>query len=568
MWRVLVFLALLLAAAFGAVWIAERPGSVAVEWGGYRAQTTAAIAAVLVAGAALALVLVLVLARWIMGMPTRIVRRSVESRHRRGLRELSRGMIAVGAGDATAARRHAAEAQRLLGKEPLALLLRAQAAQIAGDRPAAEDAFRAMLAEADTRVLGLRGLYVEARRLGNRDAAQGFAAEAARLAPTVPWANDAILEGQCAQGDWAGALATLERRSSLGLIERDAAKRQRAVLLTADALSRAETDGAGALAAAQEAVRLAPDLAPAAALAGRLLADRGDLRRASRVLEAAWKAEPHPDLAAVYLHARPGDSAHDRMKRAETLARLSSWAPEGRLALARAAAEAREFDLARRTVAPLLEERPHVRTCLLMAEIERAEGAQGRAREWLARAAHAPRGPAWVADGLVSDRWSPISPVSGRLDAFVWETPPELISGAGASVVDDALLDLDDRTDDPVAIPPPPAEEIVVAPAPAPEPPPAPAAAEPAPHAAAPAEPVAAAPPVAEPSAVEPPPAEPAAEPPPRSGTVTVSNAHKRNGRTNGHAAPPSDDVVFPLGHPPDDPGPKADKPPRRRFFG
>ncbi len=39
------------------------------------------------------------------------------------------------------------------------------------------------------------------------------------------------------------------------------------------------------------------------------------------------------------------------------------------------------------------------------------------------RAVRAAHDPAWTADGYVSDRWRPVSPVSGRLDAFQWVTP-------------------------------------------------------------------------------------------------------------------------------------------------
>jgi HemY protein len=60
----------------------------------------------------------------------------------------------------------------------------------------------------------------------------------------------------------------------------------------------------------------------------------------------------------------------------------------------------------------------------LMAEIEEGQsGDQGKAREWLARAVRAPRDPAWTADGLVSDEWEPLSPVTGKLDAFEWKVP-------------------------------------------------------------------------------------------------------------------------------------------------
>ena len=102
---------------------------------------------------------------------------------------------------------------------------------------------------------------------------------------------------------------------------------------------------------------------------------------------------------------------------------------ESALAVARAALDAREFKIARDALAPLME-RPTRRVALLMAEIERTEhGDEGRAREWMARALNAPRDPAWIADGIVSERWLPMSPVSGRLDAFAWTTPMAALEG-------------------------------------------------------------------------------------------------------------------------------------------
>jgi HemY protein len=42
----------------------------------------------------------------------------------------------------------------------------------------------------------------------------------------------------------------------------------------------------------------------------------------------------------------------------------------------------------------------------------------------------APRDNAWVADGIVSETWLPVSPVSGRLDAFAWTLPPPVLGSA------------------------------------------------------------------------------------------------------------------------------------------
>ncbi len=468
MWRALAFLAFLALAAFGAVWIADRPGVVTITWNGYEVATSLAVALVGVLIAAVAVGLVWALVRGVINLPEWLVRGSRDRRRAKGLAALSRGMVAVGSGDPLAARRHAGDAERLLGEQPLTLLLKAQAAQISGDRQAAESAFQRMVDDPETRVLGLRGLFVEARRREDEVAARAYAAEAARLSPSVTWANEAVLESQCADGDWGGALETVERRGSLGLLDKSAARRQRAVLLTAAAQRREAGEPEAATERALQAVKLAPDLVPAASIAGRLLARRGDLRKAAKIVEAAWKANPHPDLAKVYLGLRTGDSVRDRLARAETLAKLSSWHPEARLAIAQAALDAREFAQARDALKPLVAERPTVRTCLLMARIEEAEhgAGSGRAREWLARAAHAPRDPVWIADGFASETWAPVSPVTGRLDAFAWREPPNTLAPPPEAEADE----------------PAPEKASIIAPPPlpaAPKPEPAPPAAVP-----------------------------------------------------------------------------------------
>jgi HemY protein len=107
---------------------------------------------------------------------------------------------------------------------------------------------------------------------------------------------------------------------------------------------------------------------------------------------------------------------------------------EGALAIARAAIDASEFTKARQALAPFVAS-PTQRVALLMAEIERTEHRDaGRARTWTLRAVRARHDPAWTADGYVSDRWRPVSPVTGRLDAFQWKVP---LAELGGPVEDD-----------------------------------------------------------------------------------------------------------------------------------
>jgi HemY protein len=96
---------------------------------------------------------------------------------------------------------------------------------------------------------------------------------------------------------------------------------------------------------------------------------------------------------------------------------------ESRLAVARAALDAHEFAEARESLKPVLAT-PTRRVAALMAHLEEAEtGDVGRAREWMARAVHAALDPVWTADGLIAEHWMPVSPATGRLDAFRWRVP-------------------------------------------------------------------------------------------------------------------------------------------------
>jgi HemY protein len=420
--RVVAFLVVASLLALGVVWLADRPGQVAITWLGYRADTSVMVGAGAIVAVAVLAVIAWSLARFMLRSPKLFSLALRERKRRKGYEAISRGLIAIGAGDARAAQRFAANAEKSQPGEPLALLLRAQTAQLTGDRAEAEDAFRTMAGRADTRLLGLRGLYVEAQRRNDPVAARLFAEQAAKDAPALAWAGQAVLEFRCAAGDWEGALAILEGNRRSGVLDRAAWRRQRAVLLTARALAAEEGNRDSARTLAVEASKLAPDFVPAAALAGRLLAESGERRKAGKILEAAWKANPHPDLAETYAHLRLSDSARDRLSRTQSLARMAPAHPEAALAVARAALDAREFAAARGAIEPLLRE-PTQRVAMLMAELEELEGDEGRAREWMSRALHAARDPAWTADGFVSDRWLPVSPVTGRLDAFQWKVP-------------------------------------------------------------------------------------------------------------------------------------------------
>ncbi len=246
-----------------------------------------------------------------------------------------------------------------------------------------------------------------------------------RIAPHVGWAGGAVLDLKAAQGDFEGALAILEAQRDSRLIDKVESRRLRAVLLTGRAQGIADSHPEGARTLAREAQKLAPDLVPAAVISSRASIRIGDWRSATKSLEAAWKVAPHPELAALYIHARSGDGVEERLKRARALAALQPGHVESRLAVAHAALDARDFTTARAEAMAAAEIEPRESTYLLLADIEDAEsGNEALVRQWMSRALHAPKDPAWTADGVTSREWAPVSPVTGRLDAFRWLSAP------------------------------------------------------------------------------------------------------------------------------------------------
>ncbi|HRO01069.1 heme biosynthesis protein HemY [Nitrobacter sp.] len=441
MLRIILFLVLIALSALGATWIADQTGTIVLSWDVWRIETTLPVFAL---GLGLLIVASLVVWSVVHGLwqaPTRMRRARRERRIARGRDAITRGLLAIGYGDAAAARNHARAARRLASNDPLALLLHAQAAQLDGDANRAQRAFRTMAERADTRLLGLRGLFIEAQRAGDPAAAVAIAEEALKTSPSSIWASQAALGFRCARGDWTGALAILDKNVASGRIDKTLYRRQRGVLLAARALELEKSDRDLSRQTVMEAVKFAPTLIPAVVLASKYLSEANQMRRAMRLIETAWLAQPHPDLADAYAHVMPGDSALQRLARVEKLSEKAPGHPESAMAIARAAIDASEFARARQVLEPLIAA-PTQRVAMLMAEIEHNErGDSGRARAWTLRAVRALHDPVWTADGYVSDHWRPVSPLTGRVDAFQWQTPLSALPSSRPALVEAEVAD-------------------------------------------------------------------------------------------------------------------------------
>ena len=428
--RLLAFVLLALLAV-GAASVADHPGSVAIAWQGWEVDTSVGVLLAALLGAALVLWLVLQALTGVIRLPRRFRRNRRERRRRAGERALTRGMIALAAGDGSGAQRQALRAQALLGATPLSLLLAAQSAELNGDAAAAQRVYGALLDEREAAFLGLRGLVAQALRDGDEAAALSLAERARARAPDSPWVYETLLALEARAERWKEARDTLAAATRRKAIPAAQAAHRRGVILYE--LSReAERDGdrQRAIDLASEAQRLIPELAAPTVRHARLLLAEGRRRAARRVVSAAWRAAPHPDLAVVWGELGGAAPELRMVGWFERLAAQNPAAPESAVAVAEAALTAQLWGEARRhldAARAAQADGPTRGLCLLMARLEDGEHpASGRGRPWLDRALVAPPDPTHVCArcGAETAEWASLCPYCRGFDTLAWRAPP------------------------------------------------------------------------------------------------------------------------------------------------
>jgi HemY protein len=416
----------------GAVFVADRPGSVSLAWQGWRVDTSIAVLLFGIALIGVVAAALFHLVRKIIGGPRAFMRARRERRQRRGYRALTQGMVAVAAGDAAEAKRFAKQADVLLAEPPLTLLLSAQAAQLNGDQKAAQKYFTAMLERTETEFLGLRGLIMQALKQNDEVEALRLARRAKELRPKTPWVLSSLFELQARAGKWSEAETTLALAARRSALPEPESRRHRAAMLHEQSrVARSEKRDRDAMRLAAKANGLAPGMTQSAAHYAELLAAGGQQRRARKVIETAWRVAPHPELAAAYGALFADERPLQRVKRFEALAAQNKDHPESHIAVAEAALQARLWGEARRHLGAVggveNSATPGPRICRLMAELEEAEHNDlPAARMWLARAATTQaQDPAYAcsACGGETASWISLCPHCRSFDTIEWRLP-------------------------------------------------------------------------------------------------------------------------------------------------
>ena len=433
--KIVVFIALIAAAAYGAISLLELQGGVRIEMAGQEYNLTLLTAVIvlilLVVAVWLALkiaALVVAVLKFINGDETALSRYFNKNRQDKGYKALADGILALASGEGDVAMANAAKADKYLKKPALTNLITAQAAEIKGDHKKAEEVYKKLLKNEKTRFVGVRGLMQQKLDAGDTQTALKLAETAFALKPKHTQVQDTLLTLQARNEDWSGARGTLKAKLKYGALPRDVHKRRDAVLALSEA--RGVWDEGNDIAARETAIeanKMSPDLVPAAVLAARSYIAQGSKRNATRLIVKAWNAQPHPDLAAAFAEIEPDETPAGRLKRFGKLLKHHADHRETKLLGAELQIAAEDFPAARRAMGDLAETDPDTRVLTLMAAIERGEGADDAVvRAWLARALAAPRGPQWVCDSCqhIHADWVPSCENCESFDTLSWRSPP------------------------------------------------------------------------------------------------------------------------------------------------
>ncbi len=369
------------------LWMVDHPGTVTVAWLGWIVELPLLLTVI---GGFVFVLLIAQLYHWwrdLLGLPRLFGRNRRTKRQERGYEAVNEGLVSVAAGDLEQARHYARKAQALVPDTPLAMLLQAQTAQLAGDEQAAAGFFATMAEHPRTAFLGLRGLMQQALRAGDLDQAIMLAEKARTAQPRAGWAHLTLFDLQVRRGQYAEAERTMRSAMEARAIDLTHGHEQIARLLLTRAEQAADAgDSTGADDLNRRAYDESSAFVPAVVAHARSLTRQGKSKQASKIIETAWKRVQDGALARAYADIVPAEAPTDRYARFKRLAELAEGL-ENDMTLAAAAIAAREWSVARARLERCLTQEKSARLFRLMASLEEGErGDYTAAQDWRGRA--------------------------------------------------------------------------------------------------------------------------------------------------------------------------------------
>lgn len=369
----------------------------------------------------------------------------VIKRQSRGFKLLNQSLVALSSGDHGRAKSLIEQAEVLLPPQPMVHLIAAEAATRAGDHTAASKRYAALEDTDDGRLLGLRGLLVEARRTGHEGEALRLARVAFEENRKSPWVLKTLFALEVAAGHWREAEAALDKVAREKLLDAETIARHRGALAYAEATElKLKGDKAAARKGLKKAISARSDFMPAVVSLARLEHSEGKQSAASKVIMDAWAREPHPALASAYKELDTAESSADWLKRVRALIKPVPDHPQSKLALVDAMMDAGEYHAVRPVLDQLLKDAPsraawQYRLALAHVLKEDPDPIETALK-------HASDGARWRCDtcGHEPKGWSPLCPSCQSFDTLQWTSNESILTPQKAFEADSTIALLAD----------------------------------------------------------------------------------------------------------------------------
>ena len=421
-----------------AVWVADQPGTVRIDWMEYRITThvgfffLAAIAFVLIT------LFIYQTIKTFVDFPKSLRRYNEINTREKGYVALTKGLAAVAAGDTKAANIQAKRAAKFLeGDTGLPMLLEAQAARLEGREDDAVESFTMLLENKHAGFLGVRGLLQSALDNGDKEGALALAEKALKSHPKQGWLLNIVYDLQIDLRRWYAAEKTLTKAEKIGVFDKDKAQSDRIALMLAQ-VQKDMDDGyvSDAHLTLKKAFKKAPDFAPAAVMMAEYHVGQGQVKAAQKVIKKAWKANPHGALAMAWIDLQDEGDKSDKLSQLRWMEKLIKVNDDSAIGLRLAGqiafeaglwGEAREFFKRSEAL------RPSAALYRAWAKLEEKAGENPElAKNYFEKSLDAPADKTWVCtqSGAIYDHWSPIAEPHGAFNTIEWKRPFEVVESA------------------------------------------------------------------------------------------------------------------------------------------
>lgn len=444
----------------GAIWISQRQGNVSIDVLNYHLQMQTGVFLISLLFLFILFLFIYRFVRAVFSIPKILGNIREKDKKSRGFQSLTRGLVAIAAGDSKKATQYAKQTRNLLPKQKgLPLLLDAQAARMRGDEGVAKIRFKELMEDKDAAFLGVRGLLMSAIDDGDMKTALGYAEDAAKLYPKQDWVLKTLYDLQIKNSKWSGAEVTLKKAVKIGAISVEQSISDSIAFHHVKSID-AEKSGDDILAfkELEKAYKLNPNFTPSVCKLADYYLSLKKKKKALSIIKKAWANNPHPDLL-VYWDALTPYSKKDRtvnkakadekrMKWYEELVSLCPQSAYGQIAAAKVSMDAEMWGQAKAYLIAAEKLEPSANLYRQMAIVEQhTTHDDDNMHELMEKAALAPADKVWVCNqtSIIYEHWEPIAEPHGSFNTIIWDYPlARVVGGEDDRVVaNDGLLLID-----------------------------------------------------------------------------------------------------------------------------